>query len=590
MARVLSAIIFLFFSFNVHCQNLDSLYHLLENLPEGEERVHILQKIGEAYRFTNLDSTLTYAVASGELANKLDYPFGQLKAYKLKGVVAFNRGKVESQIQEWGKALELAETHGFEKEIADLNLNLGMSHSKNGDPAKALELYFDAIRAYEKLGDTIHLAKANNSIGILYRYQFDYEKAEDYAQRTIKILENHKDLPDYAGAFINLGSIYKEQENYKMALEAFQNAYDNFTRLGIGRGQLVALNNIGHTLTATRKYEQAYSTYLEALEINEATVKNVRSKVSSLIGLGSTAYYMNNFEAAILHHKEALALSTGVDKYKMLKTYKALENNYAALQDFETAYTWGKRHKSLQDSLYNLDTQKELEDLRQTFELEKAAQEAAIKTAKEQVNLWRWLSVSLSLGLLALLGFFLAFRQMKKRQVSEELLNTERNLNESQRKNHELEQEKLKRDLDFANQQLSSHSLGMVQKNQILLNLKNKLLAISRTDTPIKRQAVQQVISSIDFSFVQEEDWKAFQSYFDQVHHGFFERLTTNHSNLSSSDLRLCALIKLNLSTKEAATILGISPESVKMARYRLRKKLELDSETSLTEAIMGLK
>jgi len=179
---------------------------------------------------------------------------------------------------------------------------------------------------------------------------------------------------------------------------------------------------------------------------------------------------------------------------------------------------------------------------------------------------------------------------MKKRQASEQLLESERNLNESQRKNHEVEQEKLQRDLDFAHQKLSSHSLGMVQKNQILMDLKDKLLAISRTDAPIKRQAIQQVIHSIDFSFAQEEDWKAFQSYFDQVHHGFFETLTTQHPNLSSSDLRLCALIKLNLNTKEAATILGISPESVKMARYRLRKKLELHPETSLTEAIMQVK
>ncbi|MEM6726218.1 MAG: tetratricopeptide repeat protein, partial [Bacteroidota bacterium] len=379
-------------------------------------------------------------------------------------------------------------------------------------------------------------------------------------------------------------------ENYQMALEAFQIAYDHFESLGIDMGKVVTLNNIGHTYTDTRRFEEAYTTYLESLRINQAAAGNVSSKVSALTGLGATAFFMNDFETSIEHYKEAMSLSQNVDKYKTLDTYKALENSYAALKSYEEAYRWGQRYQSLNDSLYNSDINKQIEDLHHEFELEKAEKEAEIIATKGLVNRWKWLSLSLGLGILALLGFFFAFRQMKMRQTSEQLLETERSLNDIQRQNHTLEQDKLQRDLDFAHQQLSSHSLGMVQKNQILLDLKEKLQTISRTDGSISRKAILQVIGSIDFSFVQEEDWKAFQSYFDQVHHGFFESLTEQHSNLSQSDLRLCALIKLNLSTKEAATILGISPESVKMARYRLRKKLELDPETSLTEVIMQIR
>jgi DNA-binding CsgD family transcriptional regulator len=82
---------------------------------------------------------------------------------------------------------------------------------------------------------------------------------------------------------------------------------------------------------------------------------------------------------------------------------------------------------------------------------------------------------------------------------------------------------------------------------------------------------------------VEDDIWKEFEVHFQEVHKGFYNTLSQKHSDLTPNDLRLCAYLKLNLSTKEIASLTYQSAESIKTARYRLRKKLNLDRDTNLT-------
>jgi DNA-binding CsgD family transcriptional regulator len=93
----------------------------------------------------------------------------------------------------------------------------------------------------------------------------------------------------------------------------------------------------------------------------------------------------------------------------------------------------------------------------------------------------------------------------------------------------------------------------------------------------------------VDHSFSIDKDWEDFRLHFEQVHQDFFKLLKDRCPELSNSELKLCALVKLNLNMKEMSAILGISPESVKTARYRLRKKLQLSHEESLSDFIMDI-
>ena len=88
---------------------------------------------------------------------------------------------------------------------------------------------------------------------------------------------------------------------------------------------------------------------------------------------------------------------------------------------------------------------------------------------------------------------------------------------------------------------------------------------------------------------IQDNNWKVFDHYFESVNKNFYTRLKQKYPEISSNDLKICALIKLNLSIKKMATILNISPDSVKTARHRLRKKLQLSTEENLTDFILSV-
>jgi DNA-binding CsgD family transcriptional regulator len=143
-----------------------------------------------------------------------------------------------------------------------------------------------------------------------------------------------------------------------------------------------------------------------------------------------------------------------------------------------------------------------------------------------------------------------------------------------------------KQALDFRNQELTTYALHMAQKNSMLEELRQCIqeLGLTQKESAPKYKRLTRLI---DYSFTLDKDWDEFKLHFERVHQDFFGRLKEQYPCLSANELRLCALLKLNLSVKEMASLMGISPESVKMARHRLRKKLGLTSDQNLAEFML---
>ena len=152
------------------------------------------------------------------------------------------------------------------------------------------------------------------------------------------------------------------------------------------------------------------------------------------------------------------------------------------------------------------------------------------------------------------------------------------------------EKEKMQAALDLKNQQLTSHSLHILQKNQALKELRGvvKQIRLLRTFKETKKM-LGQLDNLANFGLHLDKDWENFQEVFEQLHPDFYAYMAQQFPTLSKSDLHLCALLKLNLSTREVADLLGITLESLKVKRHRLRQKLNLRPEEKLTEYIIAL-
>lgn len=168
------------------------------------------------------------------------------------------------------------------------------------------------------------------------------------------------------------------------------------------------------------------------------------------------------------------------------------------------------------------------------------------------------------------------------------VLETQMALSNAERKNRLLKEKQLKQALEYKNKQLTTVSLRIVQKNKTLKDLSKKVKAIANSSSPTKRElrALQKLI---DESFRLDRDWDEFKLYFEQVYVDFYQNLNQKYPDLTSTELRHCALIKLNLSISECANILGISPESVKISRFRLKKKMNLETQNEVRDRIMSI-
>ena len=145
-----------------------------------------------------------------------------------------------------------------------------------------------------------------------------------------------------------------------------------------------------------------------------------------------------------------------------------------------------------------------------------------------------------------------------------------------------LNNEKLRNDIENKNKELATSTMNIIKKNEFLNTIKTELIEGGDKN-------VAKVVKIIDKNLNNTDDWKMFQEAFNNADKNFLKKVKTKHPNLTPNDLRLCAYLRLNLSSKEIAPLLNISPRSVEVKRYRLRKKMDLDHDANLTNYILEI-
>ncbi|HLO52884.1 MAG TPA: triple tyrosine motif-containing protein [Saprospiraceae bacterium] len=159
---------------------------------------------------------------------------------------------------------------------------------------------------------------------------------------------------------------------------------------------------------------------------------------------------------------------------------------------------------------------------------------------------------------------------------------------ESEAKVEVLINEKLQSEIDFKNKELALSTMHIVQKNETLAKLREELdTIVKQTKDSDTKSNIKKVIGILSDDHRLEDDWESFAVHFDQVHTDFIRRIKEKYPQLSPKDLKLCAYLRMNLTTKEIAPLLNISVRGVEISRYRLRKKMEIDQDLNLNDFMM---
>jgi AraC family transcriptional regulator, chitin signaling transcriptional activator len=204
-----------------------------------------------------------------------------------------------------------------------------------------------------------------------------------------------------------------------------------------------------------------------------------------------------------------------------------------------------------------------------------------------------WYSTNLAVIIYFVLFFIIAhfinktylsyYNKQREKLIEENNLLLEIQELESEKQLMKVRNEQLSQDVDSKNKELAVSSMSLNSKNELLTFIKENLKKTSENGTSI----VKSVISTINKNITEEDSWSVFKEAFDNADKDFLKRIKQLHPALTPNDLRLCAYLRLNLSSKEVAPLFNISVRSVEIKRYRLRKKMDLSHEQGLVEYIM---
>lgn len=161
---------------------------------------------------------------------------------------------------------------------------------------------------------------------------------------------------------------------------------------------------------------------------------------------------------------------------------------------------------------------------------------------------------------------------------------------ETEKEMEEIRKEKLQNEIRFKTQELASSTLHLLQKNQTLTSVRDKIDEIQKKiQNPEIKDEIRSIESLLRSDLRLDDDWDKFSIHFDTVHQDFIKKLSQQYPKLTTKDHKLCAYLKMNLTTKEIAPLLNISVRGVEISRYRLRKKMALDKTVNLNEFMNSL-
>ncbi|WP_276381247.1 triple tyrosine motif-containing protein [Flavobacterium sp. H4147] len=184
-------------------------------------------------------------------------------------------------------------------------------------------------------------------------------------------------------------------------------------------------------------------------------------------------------------------------------------------------------------------------------------------------------------------------RQQLILNQEKELLRSRAELNEQkltlEQENMNIMRENLESTINLKNAKVASSTVNLIHLNEILLSIKDLITQIDKKNDPnVNFSLLAKINKLIDHELQGDKQWNEFEEIFNQLHDNFMQRLKSTYPELTPRDMRLCAYLRMNFNTKEIAPLLGISVRGVEDTRYRIRKKLQLPSDTNITEFILN--
>ncbi len=498
-----------------------------------------------------------------------------------KGWAELVKDNDNQAFRDFWASYEKAKQENNTAEKAESLLYLGIC-SFGSSLEKGLQYATQSLREFRKLEQTnpkqarIGRSKCLQLISTIYSRQGKFAQARQMCREVAATLEDENDSSGTLGlAYSSLGALYLREKKSDSAAVYFRLALSDFQKSKSNAYLPGAYVKLG-------ELENNPELLAKGLRIADST-QNKQAKVSCLLALGRWHLRnKGNAEAENYFNKANAIAVTLSDKMFEILTLESLielknrEGNYAEVSRLQA------RLIGIKDEFYSLEREQIIKNLEVQFDVSEKNRKLALLAKESEVT--KLTNIILVILIIVLVIIFVSgyyfLNSINKRD--KQLLKTQEALVDALEKQKTLKEEQFRNDIEHKESQLSAITLQMLQKNELIDEIKSTV----EKDEPLSGR---QLLKMVNKHLAHDNSWNDFDLYFESINKNFYTRLKQTYPDISANDLKICALIKLNLSIKEMASILNISPDSVKTARYRLRKKLQLATEDNLTDFILSV-
>ncbi len=468
----------------------------------------------------------------------------------------------DAALEYYGKALEIAKRVNNTDEMAANLANIGRIHTLKGNYGEAIALMEEALSIDEKTGNTEVIATDLNTVGRIYQSWGKDEEAIDYFLRAMQLDQEAGRTQKVAIRLNSMGLAYRELKQYSQAIDCFTKAIEIDRSGGDEEKVAVRMNNLGMTYAGMEQYEKAIFYLDQAIELFKKH-QNIYDLAGTYLNIGQYHLRIKDYDRA----EEYLMKSNSVasdNQYKPLQmnSLLSLSQLFREKGDYRKAMEYFEEYSRIKDEIFSEESDKRLADFMIKYETEKERQENELLLRDIQIRQKKHtITVILASSVVALLIFALiiyrliALSNKHKRELAEQRA------------------EKLNLELETRNKELTYNAMCIIKNNETMAKMIEGIEAALKTnDSPDHLRQILHGVRNME----KDNNWKEFEVRFTNVHKDFYTILEERYPDLTPNERKICAFLRLNMSTKDIANLTHQSVHSINVARTRLRKKLNL--------------
>lgn len=407
-------------------------------------------------------------------------------------------------------------------------VQIGIISAKQAEYVPALEAFFEALSLIQDQPRDKYYASCYNNIAAVYQSTRNFSGAAEYYRQALAVYKNCNDRQGEAVTLLNLGSIFAESHEYEAALESLRQAQALFHALGSTAREAWTHASMGAVYAKTNSNDSA----LYHLRISQELVEKSGNREFTTflsMALATVHVQLQQYDAALAVWHQALdsAITTN-DSVKEYECHFGLSETYEKLQDPEKALIHYKHYTALYQKVHSGETQQTIAELKARFEIERA---------------------------------------------------------EHERELQQLRADQLQKDIEHKNKELTLLALQIVQNSECMHRVRQHVQSMKNTGVKSRRELLRLVQASLQ----PEDNWKTFALQFQMIHQNFHPTLLSLCSSLTPTELKICSLLKIGLSSKDIANVLFSSVRTIETHRNTIRKKLGIAQHDSLVAFLTRL-